>query len=601
MAVSTISKLVNRIPEFEGSQREALVGRALEGDAGAICELAWILEQGHFVERDLGLALELFQWLKKNERPTFEAECIRMRHLIDPSLPFKQAEVRKLYAWFKEGYLEAYGAMAMAFLTDRAVFKAYNERLCDLIHCKAFQTAMEVDQEEDYRANLWLTMMGLWVEVDGESAMDYQSINEVIETVTPEAPAFIATQLLDWAVKRAPMPEEGLLYQKALDCLRYQRYDETHDFYLGLLGLLRADYKGAYAAFSRQRSERCLLAKAYCLVNGIGVEADQEAARAILDDFRQHPYGLYLMAISLYRGRSGDQVPNEVFRLLDQSAMLGYATASATKVTMQLVDDITDDEKRIAGIKRVFAMGDEIRLSKLVHGFLTWSLMLYGKELREESSLYLLDAVLHEKDSATELSGLGCFSTVLATAMRNGLSSVNEYWVGSLCKFDMSPAMMATCVKQVLALYLFEGWGSNPTLLLDYYSRFNTNDFELAVLHELAAIVRIEPGIPLRDKLLDTFVTRYDSRIGSSLLRALQVMARAMVPDEHRDLIPIRMYLDETSYPDDLLLAELRRFIIELSGLEDEYGTHHNGIRMGLLTSEWYEQFIGYAFFDYNT
>ena len=72
----------------------------------------------------------------------------------------------------------------MAFLTDRAVFKAYNERLCDLIQCKAFQTAMEVDQEEDYRANLWLTMMGLWVEVDGESAMDYQSINEVIGTVT---------------------------------------------------------------------------------------------------------------------------------------------------------------------------------------------------------------------------------------------------------------------------------------------------------------------------------------------------------------------------------------------------------------------------------
>ena len=95
MAVSTISKLVNRIPEFEGSQREALVGRALEGDAGAICELTWILEQGHFVERDLGLALELFQWLKKNERPTYEAECIRIRHLIDPSLPFKQAEVRK--------------------------------------------------------------------------------------------------------------------------------------------------------------------------------------------------------------------------------------------------------------------------------------------------------------------------------------------------------------------------------------------------------------------------------------------------------------------------------------------------------------------------
>ena len=126
MAIAPLIKLTKQIPKIEHEDGSALLKLAYHADEKTIVQLAWFLEQGYWMERDLELVFELYRWLKLNVNPCYQAECIRIQHMLTPKLPYKPSVVRKLFKWYKEGNTVAAGALMMALLSNKSMLQDYN-------------------------------------------------------------------------------------------------------------------------------------------------------------------------------------------------------------------------------------------------------------------------------------------------------------------------------------------------------------------------------------------------------------------------------------------------------------------------------------------
>ena len=85
----------DRLPEWNEEELGKRVRKAKTGDEDEVWNLACALKYGKGVRKVWPLAKDLFQWMVEQGYETEEAEVMNLNHLLDPSLPYTVAEIKK--------------------------------------------------------------------------------------------------------------------------------------------------------------------------------------------------------------------------------------------------------------------------------------------------------------------------------------------------------------------------------------------------------------------------------------------------------------------------------------------------------------------------
>ena len=83
----------DRLPEWNEEELGKTVRKAKTGDE--VWNLACVLKYGKGVRKVWPLAKDLFQCLVEQGYETEEAEVMNLNHLMNPSLPYTVAEIKK--------------------------------------------------------------------------------------------------------------------------------------------------------------------------------------------------------------------------------------------------------------------------------------------------------------------------------------------------------------------------------------------------------------------------------------------------------------------------------------------------------------------------
>lgn len=607
MAVD-LHTLWNRLPERYEEELTEIVMKAKAGDEVEVCHLAKHLKQGTGIKKDWPLAKELFQWLVEQDHETAEAEVMHLNHLMNPALPYTAMEIQKWLNWCceQEDDVFLFGLVVQAMQSDDQLFYQFKYQVI-----KTYKQLLIALDKQDTYLEQWQAVLVLDERMHSGADELRAALSLLSDTISFQTDAYVVITYLECAIRLNQRYQIAVNFS-VIDYLRYHGCQEEVAFYSGLASLCEADYAQAYESFCQSEQKRCRLGCVYCLIHGMGTPVDHQQARAILKNYPDDAFALYLLAVSLYRTRTTAEIPVEVTELLEESYAMGYKPADTTRLLMELAySEQTDRETE--NTEWMKKLGKKLK-RKVFDAEVVGAILFAGchRLLRIISQIgsddELADSVSIITENAKRIlnidygnySPLAAYMRALCQQTFSGTYRMKD-WLKGLNGINQSPQVRAWAVGAALLMpWMYED-EYNHTLLLSYYRRLLGVDMDLPILctylssqscsKDQKAICELFQGII---RLLQGLTEK------TAFAKILIAFFQAFGFVEEKDPAQIRQYLLETAEVKQPFLVKLRNLTIMTSKLDQEISITKPAPDMIETKPEWINHFIGYAFMDYT-
>lgn len=609
--IDSISDLLGMLPVAEeGTMYAEELDGVMQGDLQALPSIARRIEFGIGLECKPKLAEQVYDW------------CVATHNCLDWQLrewhrsgeqPWSASEVKELLFRCEKTNVFAFSVLVEAIVSDGELLHRFKKQALQAYQRLAKQVSPFHEVLQLWHARLLLDPR---MKPSEEVVDEYMDVLE--EHIHMDTDPTLALFFLEKAVRMKQADLGTFDLKGALSAVKCSRAPEAYAFYKGLVALCEGRYQEAYPAFASAEDARCRLSQAYCLIHGLGVPVDHDAARAILKAFPNDGFALFLLAVSLYRTRGGDGVPDEVIELLDESYRLGYRPAKVTKFSMVFRTTIAvqkEAEKRVACWDRLSNIADDER-NGMAYGFYQFG-MLQKSFARLQSKVSALGDFSRAQeaiaaDEEVQLwggdimdvddivcSALGCYSRAFYEEHIIG-ESESHYWEEGLKRFNQSAAARRWALCIALVDTVFGNFLNDMEFLLSLYRSFGASDEELLAWYMVISLNESVLNLETRAHLARAVVEMFRSDGASPLEKALLACLCCNDMFDSKDLALTEQALRETADVEDVLIQELRHKAMLSADLDgDHIGSTLLECRM-VGDADWLDQFIGYSFFDYN-
>lgn len=612
MDVSTVcfnmAKDLNELLDRLAEKHQELIDpesirEARNGNWGQLAEFVLMLRVDDASKEDLILAQELCEYLVENGHPQYKSDRDEIAHSLNPSLPYSVEDVKAYLALCRQGKSEVFGLLVKAIQSDTALFHRFKTQVAQTYKC--LQRKDELYENDLHVWNALLTLdprsKSSAIEID-DALFDLQC------GIDKDSDPYIAVAYLDYISHLGVQARLDADYKEALANIVIHGKDADIAFYQGLDALFQADYGSVYVSFCKSEDKRCRLAQAYCLIHGIGTEVNHEAGRAILKDYPEDGFALFLLAVSLFRTNPDKTVlPAEVTELLDEAYRLGYRPAGDTKVLMDLY---CRNQSKAASTVDCGSM--EIEMSAKGHesnGGICFVSYLYclgklrGMGLYEnmDEDFFLSEEHRRFVDTMLEI-GTNDPTPLAAVSIAMFQRNATEYpetdmWEKALHGLYQSPLARRYTLDRAVVERLLEGVGNIETLL-EYLIHMGVDDQQLMLWSAALNISKSFKQEKLGKALDRGFCQLFASQADCPLVKLLIAYFREET-SEDKDCPFIKEAFSETVDVRDNMVVLLRNKLIERYDLDEEFPIQKDGLLLDEFDHNLLYQYIGYSFFDY--
>ena len=608
-----LKNLLNRVPTVEDFDLKETID---EIEKGQFSDLEWLVED--LLEKEpskdvLCWTRDLYLWLTKNMNAKFNFEVIVLNHLIDPNLAYTRAEVKQFLKYNSNYAARAYVCLAKAILSDDTLYKDYHQDV------ERFFNKMSEDPNLDTCSTMYLTSWWHLTHLHPEFFPTIEqfrsfvrSLNEQFDDMTDP---ILATKYLDYAFEYAKRDLIAPDMEVALQFLSKHGSADVLAYYKGLYGLFSTDYQVAYASFCQGSDQRCRLAQAYCLINGIGTVGDCQAGLRILEDYPEVAYALYLKGVGLLRDSPDGAVPAESVELLMAAFEKGYRPALYDLSILRLLH------------------GDNYGLAAKVNVKHSLQIAMAAEDEMNQAStmakLYLQMKEPIQRILADPKKGAFLFNTDYQSELDESIAVYKEFeshvvsvqlplW--AYTKYFADVALLRELDAETLRIGIFSICQSPrmrkwATLLYFDYAIRNPKDVDFSMLtlllrhmglteKELAVCTRFWQLFTAENygmtfyRMAENFI---EDNAGTDSAFVKLLLAWLYTSDSlyMRDWDKVSGYLAETmQVQGDLLKAFHNRMSIEIIK-EDYYVEFDEPTWFGVVEGDWLKDLMGYSFFDH--
>lgn len=605
------------LSELGGRKWKAKFGdrllQARDGDWKAVAEIADYLRQDDLNRYHRVLAKELYQWLVDEGYGLYYAYLCDIMHRLDPSLPYTETDVNLLLPYCQQGGSYVFGVLVKAIQSDTELLDRYKDQVL-----LVFKQMTNGHPEDNWELSLWYDVLILDERMEYSAEKRNAALADMEGCIQYGNDPYVAVRYLEETVRRNQSSQESWDFGNALSVLSCSVDDQDYWFYKGLCALCVANYSEAFNSFGIGKDKRSRLARAYCLIHGMGTPVDHTVARAILKDYPDDAFALYLLAVSLFRTADHPkELPPEVTELLEESKRLGYKAAGITLGQMKLICCFSelDDEKRESILDEIRSLDLGIGYASIcaVNCFFVYcrclNRVLESFRLGSSVTGYSVEEYLRSKEIrlAKKIMGIKYNRVLPLTGYSRALMRSNvvkepatEDYIDGLYGFNQSPILRKWAVEKALIGILFEGYCTRTDYVLQLLRNMGRSEKELLLLDIAIHILEHDELYSLRKTLGKGFLNVFGEEIKDPLIKLLRAKCCLDRSYEKEASQELRKTLRATAKVKDYLLIELRNRMIQYDSLEDKIPLIMDQSPINETNEDLLLHTVGYAFFDYN-
>ena len=576
-------------------------------DKGAIKDIIFSLRSKLRGTPDAWMLKSVYQELIQQGFSQYEGYLLELEHDLDPSLPYTEDVFLRLIELGGQDDPVLLAMMVKAVQSNGQLFENQTKLLRGLLDAKRTSKDASVD------ITMWLAVLEIDPRMSCDQAQVDRALSLLYDNMDAQTESYILVRYLDRVAHLTQLEFKRREYQKALDLLKGCGAEADWAYYREVFAVCEAEYSMAYQSFCGADDRRCRLAQAYCLINGMGTEVDHQTARAILKDYPEDGYALYLLASSLYKCRENRSTnPPEVSELLEESYRLGYKPAKGTSFLMVL-DGINRGGEPLSVnelCKQAFTYMSPNK-DGLINGSICYMAYMYligqfGKVMKKRS----VDMISGKRIQSVSLAMLAfsahCDYVSPISAYLRGTffqltmeDDVTKHWVSGLNCLNQSPFVRRWALNQAFLNAWMCGHENLRDTLLSYFVAMGTTEEDMRVISAALTLKGSGKSAKLPAAQTKEFCEFFDKPDASPLTKLLLAGIYAN-QDEFHNKEFVRKLIEETRGVDDELLVELRSINILAAQLQDEYEDEIVYNDFSERSPDWLENFIGYNFLDYN-
>lgn len=595
------AKVVNRLRQ------------ARKGDWCAVVDIADYLRNDDLNRYHWVLAKELYQWLVDEGREFYFAYLCDIEHRLDPSLPYTESDVLLLMSYCQQGGQFVFGMVVRALQSDTALFNRFKGQVLQL-----YKHMTKRRSEDDLALKLWYYVLILDERMNYPQEERETALLDMGCCLKCSTDSYVVTQYLERIVRRNQRYQENWDFRFALVILSRSGEDNLYMFYKGLCALCVGNYSEAFTSFGIGQDMRNRLARAYCLIHGMGTPVDHAAAREILKGYPNDAFALYLLAVSLFRTFDHPkELPPEVIELLEESKRLGYQAAGITLDQMRLIcafytgdvakktsiyNDIKSHASKVSPLS-LYAIGC-FDIYNICANKVKAYIQLGGRYAGFNIDEYLCSEEINSAKKSMEIEfpavlPLTAYSRALMRCNVLKESSIDDF-IDALYGFNQSPVLRKWAMEKALIDILDEGYCGQTNYVLQLLRNIGMSEKEV-LLWDMSIHISERDGVsPLWATLAEGFLDLFDAGANDPLIKLLRAKYCSDRSYEEERAKEFRETLRATANLKDNLLIELRNRLIQGVELEDKIPQIKGQSPINEYNEDLLFHTVGYAFFDYN-
>lgn len=586
---------------------------AHSGDWYGVAKVADCLRRNANSSRNLSLAKELYEWLVERGRDEYLPFVCEIEHLLTPDLAYTEREVQLFLDNCGEFGTEMFGCLVKALQSNTQLFDRFKEQAL-----QSYDFLFKRWDTEDTELSMWYKVLILDPRFKSKPSVYREALSDLEDEIDIYTNPYIVERYLDAAIGRNQRFMESWHLQSALDCLSGAKKLPSYYFYKGLCALCNAEYTLAFKSFCNNSNKRNQLAKAYCLVHGMGTPVNHVSAQEILRAYPDEPFAKYLLAVSLFRMSDHPKtIPTEVAELLHEAQQLGYTPAEHALCQMDLLCCFYAQD-----LNKLNAIIEEVQTHALKDkdpaAYGTCCYLLYLRCIQK--LLILLDSGPGRTNQAahrymesseyresckvinlkrSELTPLAAYSRSLM-AYNVTQESQREQWVIGLHGFNQSPLLRKWGVQKALLSGLFSTSLEQEVELFHIFRNLGANDKEVLLWHAAIQMGEYVDNPDFRNTLVSGFLDLLTLDTRNPLHNLLRAWFYLEHLSDKKVGKVLQGILKETADVKDSLLVGLRNRIIQTGKLESSFPLNLDDYLISEVSEALLVHTTGYAFFDYN-